>query len=136
LLPGETADAVLEAIRSLPEAREVDLKAEIAQGEHRAYTGAAVRGPKFFPAWLVAEDHPFVQRALAGLRQAGLAPQLGAYRFCTNAAYSAGIASVPTVGFGPAVEGDAHVVDERLSLRDLMAAARGYQGMIEAVLMQ
>ena len=26
-----------------------------------------------------------------------------AYRFCTNAAYSAGVAGVPTVGFGPDV---------------------------------
>ncbi|TFH59939.1 MAG: hypothetical protein E4G90_10155 [Gemmatimonadales bacterium] len=64
----------------------------------------------------------------------GLAPELGAYRFCTNAAYSAGIAGVPTVGFGPALETDAHMVDERLRLTELEAASRGYLGIMEAVL--
>ena len=70
----------------------------------------------------------------AGLDRAGLQPSVGAYRFCTNAAYSAGIAGVPTIGFGPAEETDAHVIDERLAIADLLAAARGYQGIIEAVL--
>jgi acetylornithine deacetylase/succinyl-diaminopimelate desuccinylase-like protein len=41
---------------------------------------------------------------------------------------------VPTVGFGPAKESDAHMVDERLRLEDLEAATRGYEGIIEAVL--
>jgi acetylornithine deacetylase/succinyl-diaminopimelate desuccinylase-like protein len=63
-----------------------------------------------------------------------LQPSISAYRFCTNGAYSAGIAGVPTIGFGPAKESDAHVVDERLLLSDLFAAAKGYQGIIEAVL--
>ena len=64
----------------------------------------------------------------------GLSPETRAYQFCTNAAYSAGVAGVPTVGFGPARERDAHVVDERLPLAELEAAARGYQGIIRAVL--
>jgi putative selenium metabolism hydrolase len=134
LLPGETPAAVLEAIGGLPGLADVELHAAIAQGEHRAYTGKTLAGPKFFPAWLFKEDEWFVQRSLAGLQAAGLQPSVGAYRFCTNAAYSAGIVGIPTVGFGPASEGDAHVVDERLALADLLAAARGYQGIIEAVL--
>jgi putative selenium metabolism hydrolase len=111
LLPGETQASVLGALRA-----------------------DRVNGPKWFPAWVLDEAHPFVQGALAGLRAAGLTPRIGAYRFCTNAAYSAGVAGVPTVGFGPASEGDAHVVDERLAINDLLAAARGYQGIIEATL--
>ena len=110
------------------------IKAAIAQGEHQTYTGQVIRGDKFFPAWLLAEDEPFVQQAFRGLQQAGLEPEVGAYRFCTNAAYSAGIAGVPTVGFGPATEADAHVVDEHLAIDSLVAAARGYRGIIEATL--
>jgi acetylornithine deacetylase/succinyl-diaminopimelate desuccinylase-like protein len=45
-----------------------------------------------------------------------------------------GIAGIPTIGFGPGTEADAHVVDERLSLNDLEKAAHGYQGIMEAVL--
>ena len=69
-----------------------------------------------------------------GCAAAGLDPQFGAYRFCTNAAYSAGTAGVPTIGFGPGREADAHVIDERLAVDDLLAAARGYRGIIESVM--
>ena len=134
LLPGETPTSVLETIQHHPDLRGIELHAKIAQGEHQAYTGATLRSEKFFPAWTLAEDDWFVQRALQGATRSGLSPKLGAYRFCTNAAYSAGVAHVPTIGFGPARESDAHVVDEHLRLSDLRAAAYGYLGIIEAVL--
>jgi putative selenium metabolism hydrolase len=134
LLVGETAESVLGAITMRPEVQGIELRAEIGVGEYTAFTGAALRCEKFFPAWLLPEDDVFVARALAGLQSAGLRPTTGAYRFCTNAAYSAGIAHIPTVGFGPATEADAHVVDERLRLSELLAAARGYRGIIDAVL--
>lgn len=133
LLPDETIEDVLDAITSLPELKNIPLNVMIAQGEHQAYTGSIVRGTKFFPAWDLDAKHPYVETALRGLRASGLDPQLSAYRFCTNAAYSIGIAGVPTIGFGPGMEADAHVVDERISLSDLEKAARGYQGIIEAI---
>lgn len=128
LLPGETQASVLGAIGA------ERVNATLAHGEHATYTGGTLRGPKWFPAWALAVAHPFVQGTLAGLRAAGLTPAIGAYRFCTNAAYSAGVAGTPTIGFGPASEGDAHVVDERLAVSDLLAAARGYRAIIEATL--
>jgi putative selenium metabolism hydrolase len=134
LLPGETPEGVLSAILALRPGNAVEFRAVLAEGEHTAYTGAVLRGPKFFPAWVFAEEHPFVQAALAGLRATGLDPKISAYRFCTNAAYSAGQAGVPTVGFGPAAEGDAHVVDERLELAALHKAAEGYRGIIHSAL--
>jgi len=138
LLPGEMVAGVLGDLRGLRdlEGLTIDLRATIAQGEHTTYTGAVLRGPKFLPAFLFPEDHPFVQTAARGLRSAGLDPQMGAYRFCTNAAYSAGMAGVPTIGFGPGREEDAHVVDERVAVADVVAAERGYRGIIEAALAQ
>lgn len=134
LLPDETSEDVLGAITSRPELKDIPLNVIIAQGEHQSYTGSILRGTKFFPAWELAAKHPLVEHALKGLRTSGLDPQLSAYRFCTNAAYSIGMAGVPTIGFGPGTEADAHVVDERLSLDALEKAARGYQGIMEAVL--
>ncbi|MCJ7630111.1 MAG: YgeY family selenium metabolism-linked hydrolase [Longimicrobiales bacterium] len=134
LLPGENEDDVLGPFRRLAEAQELILEATVGVGEYEAFTGTMLRQEKFFPAWVLPEDDWFVTRAVQGLRMSGLAPELGAYRFCTNAAYSAGIAGVPTVGFGPALETDAHMVDERLRLTELEAASRGYLGIMEAVL--
>ncbi len=134
LLPGETPEAVLNSLSELPELAGIDLRAGIAEADHSTYTGRSLHATKFFPAWILPETEPFVQTALQGLRAAGLEPQFGAYRFCTNAAYSAGVAGVPTIGFGPATEADAHVIDEHLEIESLIAAAAGYRGIIEATL--
>ncbi len=134
LLPGETEEDVLGPFRALAEAQDLTLTVRVGVGEYTAFTGNNLRQEKFFPAWVFPEDDWFVTRALQGLRRSGLSPEVGAYRFCTNAAYSAGVAGVPTVGFGPARESDAHMVDERLKLEDLEAASLGYLGIIEAVL--
>jgi putative selenium metabolism hydrolase len=134
LLPGETEEDVLGPFKWLAEVQDLTLKANVGMGEYEAFTGNCLRHEKFFPAWVFPEDDWFVTRAAQGLTGCGLTPVMGAYRFCTNAAYSAGVAGVPTVGFGPALESEAHMVDERLSLEDLKAASRGYLGIIEAVL--
>ena len=134
LLPGEDATTVLDAITGLADLADIQLKAEIGIGEYAAFTGAVQRCEKFFPAWLHEESEPFVAAALGALHTAGIEAEPSAYRFCTNAAYSAGIAGVPTVGFGPATEADAHVIDERLRIDDLLAAAKGYRALIEAFL--
>ncbi|HEX9116976.1 MAG TPA: M20/M25/M40 family metallo-hydrolase, partial [Anaerolineae bacterium] len=135
LLPGETAETVLAEFRQLAAAGNPggELHARLAEAGHRTYTGRLLAGPKFMPAWVFAEDHPFVAAARRGLHAAGLQPAIGAYRFCTDAAYSAGTAGVPTIGFGPGRERDAHVSDESLSLAELAAAKRGYAGIIAAV---
>ncbi|HEY5728585.1 MAG TPA: YgeY family selenium metabolism-linked hydrolase [Anaerolineales bacterium] len=134
LLPNETVEEVLGAIQSLPELKDIPFNAGIAQGEHHAYTGKTLTCTKFFPAWELDAEHHFVQSALRGVSNSGIKPTLSAYRFCTNAAYSAGIAGVPTIGFGPGTEADAHVVDERLNLDSLEKVASGYAGIIQAVL--
>jgi len=132
LLPDETAAGVLESVKALPAMEPVQIS--IAAGEHTTYTGATLRSDKFFPAWKLPETHPLLAQALGALRGAGQNPQLGAYRFCTNAAYSAGVAQVPTLGYGPSTEGQAHVINEYIELDQLIGAARGYAALIAALL--
>ncbi len=134
LLPGETAAGVLAAINDHPDLRGIAVQATLARGAYVTYTRVPLESDKFFPAWELDAAHPFVQASLRGVRSAGLAAQVGAYRFCTNAAFSAGVAGIPTIGFGPGAETDAHVVDERLSITELEAAMRGYTGIIAEAL--
>jgi putative selenium metabolism hydrolase len=134
LLVGETADEILARIVGDSSLADIELRAAIADGQHRTYTGALLAGRKFLPAWLLSQEHPFARRAADGLNSAGLAPEFDVYRFCTNAAYSAGTAGVPTVGFGPGHEGQAHVVDEHMEIAALLTARDGYRGIIEETL--
>jgi putative selenium metabolism hydrolase len=134
LLPGETVEEVTNAIRQATDNSDVNLNIKLAQGEHEAFTGKILRSEKFFPAWIFPEDHPFVMKAFNGLQSSGLEPKIGAYLFCTNGAYCAGVAGIPTVGFGPGAEGDAHTVDEHIQIKELEEAARGYKGIVENTL--
>ncbi len=106
----------------------------VMEGEEKTYTGKLLKGLKFFPAWSFAEDHPVVQAALRGLKSAGLPTQLGSFGFCTNGSYSGGIAGIPTIGFGPGIEADAHTVNERMKINDIIHAAEGFAGIIQSIL--
>ena len=133
-LPGESEIDVLEPLRRcVHDCQEADPQFEavvrIAEASQRCYTGDEVAGRRFFPAWVLAEDHPLVAGALAGLRGAGLDPAVTRYDFCTNGSYSAGVAGIPTIGFGPGAEDGAHVVDENIELDQVRRAAAGYQAI-------
>jgi putative selenium metabolism hydrolase len=134
LLPADSKESLLNELKSLPGLADIEYSVALADMEERTYSGSLLKGEKFFPAWVFPETHPFVQSALRGLKSAGLNPQVGAYRFCTNAAYCAGVAGIPTVGFGIGREEDAHIVDESIAVADLLTAAKGYQGIIYSTL--
>jgi acetylornithine deacetylase/succinyl-diaminopimelate desuccinylase-like protein len=134
LVPGETRESVLASFANLPTIAGASVSASITRGEYSTYTGRRLEADKWFPAWEIERSHPLVQKAARGLKAAGLPLVYDIYQFCTNAAYSAGVAHVPTIGFGPSLASLAHVVDEYITLEDLLRAVRGYEGLILAVL--
>jgi len=70
-----------------------------------------------------------VSGAQQALGKAGFTPALSTYTISTNASYSAAIANIPTIGFGPGCEKDMHIADENLKVNQLTAAAAGYQAI-------
>ncbi len=135
LVPGETLDGLVTEIGGAAARADAPMTSiEIARTGYRSYTGVEWDEPKWFPAWELAEDHALVQRAMSGLRGIGLEPGLASYQFCTNGAHSAGVAGVPTIGFGPSHEGMAHIVDEYLEVGQLVDAARGYAAISRSLL--
>jgi putative selenium metabolism hydrolase len=85
-------------------------------------------------AWHLEEDEPVVLVALDALARAGITPRLGTYGFCTNGSLTAGELGLPTIGFGPGREQEAHTVDEWIALDDVDAAVNGYASLVEALL--
>lgn len=135
LLPGETQEDVTAAMHdACARAGHPETEIEFALTDYTTYTGVHWRQPKWFAPWQMEEDSEIVRKALAGLRAAGLDPALRSYQFCTNGAYSAGYAGIPTIGFGPSHEELAHVVDEFIELDELVSACRGYAGIATSVL--
>lgn len=133
LLVGERADDVIAPINDViarlhGEDAAFKARAEIDTETITTYTGATRTGLKFQPAWKFSADALFVRAARAALPEA----QLGYYSFCTNAARSAGLLGIPTIGYGPGREVDAHIADESLALDQLWGAAEGYYRLMRA----
>ena len=139
LLVGETKESVLRPLQALIEEMkhkdaEFGAKVHFASDVQKCYTGAEIRGERFFPGWVFDEEDEFVQACLAGLRSAGLDPDITQYSFCTNGSHYAGEAGIRTIGFGPSRENLAHTIDEYIEIDQLLKAAEGYYGILAAVL--
>ncbi len=136
LVVNETIQSLKDELQKTTHDAGIPCEILLKEGTETTYTGHPIGGIKFYPAWLFAEDHPFIQQALFSLQTIQPAAQVNTFRFCTNGAYTAGIAGIPTIGYGLGKESDAHTVDESISLTDLHHAAKGYQVIIEGVLNQ
>lgn len=135
LVPGDTLEQCRDDLQNAcKDADAGDTQIELARIEYRTWTGVTWDQKKWLPPWELAESHGLVQRSLAALRKTGLNPKLTSYRFCTNAAYSAGEAGVATVGFGPSTERLAHVTDEYIEIDQLEGACRGYAAIATEML--
>ena len=138
LVVGETEATVLADMAGvLEEMAKIDgdfrARVLIPETDIQTYTGYRINLRKFFPAWALDRDHSIAQASLAALGRAGLAPALGAYDFCTNGSYSRGVAGIPTIGFGPGREEQAHTIDEYVEVEQLQRAVSGYRELLLAL---
>jgi len=108
-------------------------EARLAETPVTTYTGAHFVHKAFAPAWKYPEEHPVVAAAVGALRGIGQAADYGHYNFCTNGSGSAGVLGIPTIGYGPGREEEAHIADEYLALDQLIAAANGYQALARSL---
>jgi putative selenium metabolism hydrolase len=124
---GETERKALAEIQNIINTEEVDATVSVTEYRAASYTGAECRTRNAFPAWAMPQDHPLVQTVARSVRETlGYRPRLGRWNFSTDGTYSAGVANIPTVGFGPGEERYAHTQDEQIRLNDVVDAARVY----------
>ena len=105
------------------------LRADVEVTEYRAasYTGYQAPQREYYPAWVMEEDHPLVQATVRAVRKTlGYLPRVQEWAFSTDGVYTMGVASIPTVGFGPGEERYVHTSEEQIRLDDVAAAARVY----------
>jgi putative selenium metabolism hydrolase len=92
-----------------------------------SYTGFRLVLDKYFPPWLLEEEHPLVQAALRATELAfGRRATTGRWDFSTNGTYWVGQAGIPAIGFGPGDEAHAHTAQEQVRLDDVVAATLFY----------
>jgi putative selenium metabolism hydrolase len=125
---GETKEEAISQVQALisPKDRGA-IRVEMLHYDTPSYTGFVFPVEKYFPAWALSEDHPFVQ---AGLKTAqmlwGGAPKSGKLNFSTNGTYWMGKAGIPTIIFAAGNETTAHGVLDQVPLADLVRATEFY----------
>jgi putative selenium metabolism hydrolase len=132
---GETERKALAEVQTIVNTEEVDAQVEVTEYRAVSYSGYDCRARSSFPAWVMAEDHPLVQATVRCVRETlGYRPRLGRWAFSTDGTYTAGVANIPTVGFGPGDERYAHTLEEQIRLNDVVDAARVYARLAVEIL--
>jgi putative selenium metabolism hydrolase len=130
-LVGETQEDILGAMRDALTADNIsNYDLQVTDSEVSTYTDQAFEPIRWMPAWSLNRDHTLVTGAMDAIREMGDEPRLGVFGFCTNGSESAGARNVPTIGFGPGAESDAHIIDESVDIGEVAKAAEFYRNLV------
>jgi len=135
LTNGETEAKATSELRRILARESVDATIEVPEYHALSYRGFEIRSRQHFPYWVTAPNDPLVVAASAVVEaELGYVPRLGRWEFSTDGTYSAGVAGIPTIGFGPGDERYAHAADEQVRIDDLVQAAHVYAQLATALL--
>jgi putative selenium metabolism hydrolase len=129
LTVGETEALALAEVQRVIAREGVRGQVRVIEEEVETYTGKRYRVRKSSLPWALDERHPLVMAMVQAARTVGLRPGLSKWHFATEGAYTAGVAQIPTVGFGPGKPGLAHVCDEHVELEQVTSAAEAYAAL-------
>ncbi|NMB13723.1 MAG: M20/M25/M40 family metallo-hydrolase, partial [Gallicola sp.] len=109
-----------------------------------SWTGLAYEQECYFPTWIIPEDHP-VTKALAfshknlygdnrigpdaEMEKRSARPLIDKWTFSTNGVAIMGRHGIPTIGFGPGAEDQAHAPNEITWKQDLVTCAAVYAAL-------
>lgn len=127
LTHGETWEGAVQQLEGLESVKQAGATVSVLDYAVPSYTGLVYPTKKFYPTWLMPEDHPAVRAGVRAAEQAiGKQPVVGKWGFSTNGIATCGMFGVPTIGFGPSDEVWAHSPDDQCPVEHLTLAARFY----------
>ncbi len=122
-------DALRDEMAQKP--AEMRLTVEEVQANQRAYTGLHYSRAISNPGFLLEESHSVVQAAARAVKEkTGHSPAIRPWTFGTDGGYSCGAFHVPTIGYGPGDENNAHTNHERLPLDSALAVYAVYPALL------
>jgi putative selenium metabolism hydrolase len=130
LTVGEDKEYALGQIRDLPAVKKANAKVEMYTYERAAYTGLVYPTDCYFPSWVVKEDQVACQSVAETYEKLfNKAPRIDKWTFSTNGVSITGFYGIPTIGFGPGKEAEAHAPNEKTWKDDLVTCAALYAAL-------
>jgi putative selenium metabolism hydrolase len=127
LTKDETPKTVKEQIESLMEVQLAGARIELPVYEEPSWRGTTYATTKTFPSWVLDESHHLIDYAGKCHKQLfGKSPKIGKWDFSTNGVATMGMYQIPTFGYGPGDEKQAHTANESVAIDDIIKAAAFY----------
>ena len=127
---GETRESALAEVEEALADAGVEAEVFTLTYEEPAWTGLVYPMDKYYPTWVLSEDHPAL--AAAGRAYAavtGCQPVVDRWTFSTNGVAIMGLHDVPCLGFGPGLEKLAHSANEYVPADDVVKACAVYAAL-------
>ncbi len=128
LTAGETKESAVEEVKEAIRRAGAEAEVTVPRYSTPSYKGLVYETEKYFPTWMVEEDHPAVQSAVNTYEEMfdERVERVGNWVFSTNGVSVAGMFDIPCVGFGPGKEKHAHSVDDQVEVKQLVKSAAFY----------
>ena len=125
LTAGETQESAVKEIEEIVSG--MNARVDTLHYSEKAYTGLEYGMDKYYPTWVVDENHQSVRTGVSVFKSLFASePKVDKWTFSTNGIMTCGIFRIPTIGFGPGNEVLAHAPDEKVPVSDLVAASAFY----------
>ena len=98
--------------------------------DETSYTGYKKTVKKYHPPWITDRENDFVKKSFKALRSIGQKPAEKYWKFGTDGSLSAGLYSIPTIGYSGAEEKWAHQPKEQVSINKMLKTFEGYIAML------
>ena len=123
----DTLESAVREIEDLPSVAAAGAQVVVLDYAVPSWRGLTYPTRKYYPTWLLPEDHPLLQVGVATYeRLFGNAPEVGRWVFSTNGVAVMGMHGIPCIGFGPGHEVFAHMATEQIPVEHLVKAAAWY----------
>ncbi len=127
LTEGETMETAIAEIAALEPVKSVEAQVTVPGYDVTSYTGLVYPITAYYPMWLMETQHPLVDMACRAFsKQFGKEGETGVWQFSTNGVSTKGGFNIPTIGFGPGEEQNAHTPYDQVKEADIVTAVQFY----------
>lgn len=127
LTAGEDKELAVQQVKDVLKEAGVEAEVRVLRYDTPSYTGLVYETEKYYPTWVLSEDHPLILGAIKTYQEIfDQEPKVDKWTFSTNGVAIMGLHGIPCVGFGPAHEIYAHSVDDQIPVDHLVRAASFY----------